>query len=147
MACGDHTRARSLLTEVVEICSALPDRHDRDRTLVNAGIALVSVGAYREAEELVADIGNPTSQANTLTALAQAVPLEWARRLVARCLYSAPWRDALDGLAVTSPATSVAVTDEEYGGREGGTLEHGGTRQASNRETGSEAASEEPRAR
>ncbi|MFJ2153194.1 hypothetical protein ACIOHB_31085 [Streptomyces microflavus] len=116
-ACGDHTRARSLLTEAAEIGRALPDPHDRDRILVHAGTALISTGAHREAEELVADIGSPVLQARILTALAQAVPLEWARRLVARCLYSAPWRDALDGLAVTSPTTLVAVTDREYGGR------------------------------
>ncbi|MGC9442508.1 hypothetical protein [Streptomyces sp. WG5] len=137
-ACGDRTRARSLLTEVVEICRALPDPHDRDHTLVNAGRALVSAGAYREAEELVADIGNPASQAHILTALARAAPREGARRLVARCLYSAPWWDALDGLAVTSPATLAAVTDEEYGGRDGGTVEDGGTKRASSQETSRE---------
>ncbi|MFE7034117.1 hypothetical protein ACFU9Y_27760 [Streptomyces sp. NPDC057621] len=144
-ACGDHTRARSLLTQAAEIGRALPDPHDRDSILVHAGIALISTGAHWEAEELVADIGSPVRQARILTALAQAVPLEWARRLVARCLYSAPWRDALDGLAVTSPATLVAVTDEEYGGQRGGTRGHRGRKQASSRETGGEAASGEPR--
>ncbi|MCG5461947.1 hypothetical protein MED01_006820 [Micromonospora sp. MED01] len=119
MACGDRSRARLLLTEAAESGRALPSRHSRSRALFLAGMASVSAGAHREAEELVPEIDGPALQGRVLTALAQAVPPQWARRLVAQCLSSSPWRHALDGLAATSPSALAAVADETYGRAEG----------------------------
>ncbi|MHA6762180.1 hypothetical protein [Streptacidiphilus sp. PAMC 29251] len=144
--CGDYERARLLFGETAEIVRALPGTPRRDQSLGRVGAGLVATGAYLEAEELVVDIGEPRYQARVLTALAEVVAPEQARRLVARCLCAAPWQHALDGLAVAAPSALVTIADEEYGGGERITTEHRDEGQGNGRNAVSEKIPGEGRA-